>query len=257
MEDKVHPVVPDAERHPEPSQARTEQKVAQRRRTDHEAHENDERVRFALASARMGVWEWDLNSDGVTWSSTTALAFGMKPHEAPSNGREFFELVHPDDRQSLGESTARAIRDRTDLNSEFRTISSGGVVRWVEVHGRVVYDSDGKPLRVLGVNIEISDRKSLEEQLRQARIDTARLSVLKATMRTVQDIVANALMSLQLFRVEAEGFASQESLALFDETISDTAAKLTALADLERVAETEMATGPRIDYQSGPPTERP
>jgi hypothetical protein len=104
----------------------------------------------------------------------------------------------------------------------------------MEVHGRVAYDANGKPARVVGVNIDISNRKLLEEQLHQAGegIEVARMNVLKATMRTVEDIGWNALMSLSVLRAEVKGRASQEALVLLDQTIFDTATKLKALGDL-------------------------
>jgi hypothetical protein len=81
-------------------------------------------------------------------------------------------------------------------------------------------------------------------------------------MRTVQDVVSNALMSLYLFRMEAEPKVSPESLELFDQIIAETAAKLKAIADLETFGETPMAAGMGVDYQSDPstlksPLERP
>jgi PAS domain S-box-containing protein len=213
---------------------------------------SDERMQFALAAARIGVWEWDLSSDDITWFSTTALAYGLSPESLPTNGRAFLELIHPEDRQSLAEAMDRAIRSRTDLVTEFRSIASYDSVRWMEAHGRVVYDTHGTPIRLLGVNMDISSRKALEEQLRQAgiRMEVARLDVLKATMRTVQNIVSNALMSLYMFRTEVEGHASEKALLLFDQTISDTAAKLKALGDLDRVVETQMVMGTGIDSRS-------
>ena len=113
-------------------------------------------------------------------------------------------------------------------------------------------DTDGTPIRLLGVNMDISHRKALEEQLRQAsiRMEVARLDVLKATMRTVQDIVSNALMSLYMFRTEVEALASDKALLLFDQTIADTAAKLKALGDLDRVVEIQMVMGTGIDFRS-------
>jgi PAS domain S-box-containing protein len=215
----------------------------------------EDRVRFALAAARMGVFEWDVNSDVLTWSSETGL--GLNPGDAPASGREFFEHVHPDDRAAVGEIRDRALRDGTDAVSEFRTISADGTVHWVDAHGRVVCDADGKPVRVLGVNTDVTDRRSLEEQLREAHVQAERLRILKATMRTVQDIVSNALMSLQLFRAEAEPHVSSESLDLFDRILAETAAKLTALGKLEHLTETDMAMGAGIDYHSRPPTARP
>jgi PAS domain S-box-containing protein len=221
------------------------------------ALDNEERVRFALESARIGVWEWDLASDRVKCSSTWAFAFKVRPEDVPTTGRAFFKLVHPDDRQSLGEATEKAMRDRTDLVTEFRSISSDGATHWVEVHGRVACDTDGKPVRVLGVNINISDRKSLEDTLREARDQAERLRTLKATMRTVQDIVGNALMSLQAFRFDAEPYVPSASLEGFDRIIGETAAKLKALGDLDHVVETDMVMGTGIEYRSTSARENP
>jgi PAS domain S-box-containing protein len=153
----------------------------------------DKPVSFALAAAHIGVFDWDPDSDGLTWwSGTTGL--GMNREQAPTSGRAFFELVHPDDRLAVRETRVRAIRDRIDAISEFRIVGSDGAVHWVQGHGRIVYDADGRPTRVLGVNTEITHRKSLEEQLREAHVAVAHLHALKATTRTVQEIVANALM---------------------------------------------------------------
>jgi PAS domain S-box-containing protein len=221
------------------------------------ALDGEERVRLALATARIGIWEWDLGTDTVKWSSTTALAFGLKAENAPTSGRAFIELVHPEDRQALTEASHEAIRAGTELNTEFRTISPSGVIRWVQSHGRVVCDSDGKASRLLGVNIDITDRRLFEAQFLEARGQAERLRTLKATMRTVQDIVGNALMSLQLFRRDAEEHVSAASLELFDQIISETAGKLKLLSDLEDVVETDMSMGPGIHYQHSPPTEKP
>ena len=82
---------------------------------------------------------------------------------------------------------------------------------------------------------------------REAEIQAQRLSVLKATMRTVQEIVNNAFSELQLFRLDAEGLLPQEHLKLFDGVIRGTAAKLKVLADLESTPETITPFGPSID----------
>jgi hypothetical protein len=179
----------------------------------------------------------------------------LNPGEVPLSSLEFFEFVHPDDRDGLRAVTRVAIDDRTDVVTEFRTISSDGNTHWVQSYGHITFGDDGRPLRFVGVNNDITERKSLEDQLRKARRQVERLLILKSTMRTVQDIVGNALMSLDLFRMEAEAHVSSESVELFDSIISKTAAKLKALGDLERVIEIELSTGTGIDYQSSMPTD--
>jgi hypothetical protein len=93
----------------------------------------------------------------------------------------------------------------------------------------------------------VARQRSHEQQLRAEQ-----LRVLRMTMRTVQDIVGNALMSLYMFRAEAEPSVSHQSLALFDHIIADTAERLKKIGDLETVAETRMSAGMGIEYQSSP-----
>ena len=229
--------------------------IASRRR-DGSVPANDNEVWLALAAARMGIWEWDLNSDAVRWSTATVLAHGLTPETVPTSGRAAFELVHPDDRQHHQEACDRAIREGADLFAEYRILGADAV-HWVQARGHVTYDAAGKPCRLLGVNIDISEQKLLEDGLLQANVQAERLRTLKATMRTVQDIVSNALMSLYAFRIEAEPHVSPQSLEQFDRIITETTAKLTTLARLEHVAETQMAMGPGIDYPSSQSIEKP
>ncbi|HXI91391.1 MAG TPA: hypothetical protein VNO24_15345 [Blastocatellia bacterium] len=84
---------------------------------------------------------------------------------------------------------------------------------------------------------------------RETEIQAQRLRVLKAAMRTVQEIVNNAFNELQLFRLDAEDLLPQESLKLFDGVIRGTAAKLKVLADLESTPETISPFGPIIDRE--------
>jgi fumarate reductase subunit D len=93
------------------------------------------------------------------------------------------------------------------------------------------------------------DRAVTRQRGHEAQLQAEQLRVLKATMRTVQDIVSNALMSLYMFRTEAEPNVTPQALELFDHIIADTSAKLKALGDLEKVIETDMAMGAGIEYQ--------
>jgi len=130
--------------------------------------ENKERTVYALGAAHMGVWELDSATDRVTWSETLAPVFGLTPDEAPTTGEAFFSLIHPDDRQALADSVARTIRDDVSYDTEFRVLLPEGGTRWVMGQGRRFRGADGAPL-LLGIGMDISERKSLEGQLRQAQ----------------------------------------------------------------------------------------
>ena len=98
------------------------------------------------------------------------------------------------------------------------------------------------------LGLVIDSTVNYRHQLQLVTIQTQRLQVLKATMRTVQDIVNNFLNNLQLFRMEAEDALAAESLELFDTLIQETSGKLKALGDLEETHEKSGATGSMMDY---------
>jgi hypothetical protein len=99
------------------------------------------------------------------------------------------------------------------------------------------------------------DRVIARRRALEVRLQAEQLRTLKATMRTVQDIVSNALMSLYMFRMEAEPNVSPHALELFDHIVGDTSAKLKALGDLTHVTEVDMAIGTGIEYLGSPQTE--
>jgi two-component system, cell cycle sensor histidine kinase and response regulator CckA len=129
----------------------------------------EERTTFALAAARMGVWEVELAGNRLTWSDTLAPVFGLTPDRAPKTIADFLQLIHPDDRRATESSFERAIAGERDYVVEFRAVWPDGSAHWVDGRAQVSYDADGKPVRMLGIGMDINDRKLLEEQLRQAQ----------------------------------------------------------------------------------------
>jgi hypothetical protein len=91
------------------------------------------------------------------------------------------------------------------------------------------------------------DRVVSRQRRHEAQLQAEQLRVLRVTMRTVQDIVNNSLNQLQLLRIEAEGIVPDDTLTLFDQTIMDTTAQLTALGNMDAFAEKSMASGSSLD----------
>ena len=131
-------------------------------------NEARERTEFALSAAGLGIWELDLTEGRVTWSDSLAPLFGLTPEQAPTTHGEFFERIHPDDRRVIEDSLERASVDRAELSVEFRAIWPDGTLHWNAGRARVLFD-EGRPVRLLGIAIDIAHQKLLEEQLRQAQ----------------------------------------------------------------------------------------
>lgn len=131
--------------------------------------DSQDRTRFALDVGAIGVWEWDVPADRVKWDDSTARVFGRGPHEVPHTSAGFFALVHPDDLARVSASVQRSLSLREDLRMEFRTVAPDGATRVIDTRARVLYDTDARPLRILGVVVNVTERRALEEQFRQAQ----------------------------------------------------------------------------------------
>ena len=148
--------------------SRTADLVARTRTLEQEAtasRTREELTNQALAAARLGAWEIDMTTQALVWSATMPPLFGLTPDQAPTSLEAFLALVHPDDRQMVGESVAQAPREGTELAVEFRALWPDGSTHWLAARGRVLRDTNDKPARLLGIGADIGDRKSLEARL--------------------------------------------------------------------------------------------
>ncbi len=124
------------------------------------------RLRLAQLKTGIGLWDWDLRTGEVTWTPELAAIFGVEPGSVKSYA-DFRDRVHPDDIERVEAERDAAFGRRDQLNLEFRIIRSDGEVRWILAMGGALYDAvTGKPTRVLGNNLDITERKLAEERQR-------------------------------------------------------------------------------------------
>jgi PAS domain S-box-containing protein len=131
--------------------------------------DHEERVHFALQAARAGTWELDLASDAMTWSPTMYALFGMEPTDRAGTRDQFIARIFEADRDLVLHVFDRAARDGSDLAIEYRVSWPDGSIHWHYMRARVVADRAGRPIRLSGAALDITDRRSLEAQFRQAQ----------------------------------------------------------------------------------------
>lgn len=129
--------------------------------------QSEERLRLVLEASRQGMWYWDLEKDILTWTTQCKLLFGLSP-ETDLSYDVFLNALHPDDRDRTHEAVTIAIRDRVDYDIEYRSVWADGSVHWLTAKGRCAYNSAGQPIWMMGVAIDITERKQTEEALRQS-----------------------------------------------------------------------------------------
>jgi PAS domain S-box-containing protein len=141
--------------------------AAQSRRAHERADMSEQRLRMAMAGARVGVWDWNIATGEIVWSE------GLEPmHGLPQGGfagtfEAFRKTVHPDDLERVEALVAKSIETRMPYEAEFRLLGADGVIRWTGARGIVLDDDHGRAARMIGVGIDVTPQKQLEEELRR------------------------------------------------------------------------------------------
>ena len=137
--------------------------ITDRVKAEIELRESEERLNLALAASRMGVWEWDFNTDSVLCSPECMVILGVDSFGG--SVESFMKAMHPEDVDRVMTTASQAVANREDYKSEFRIVRRDGEVRWVYHLGRAKYDENGNPLRLVGTGKDITERKLAESSL--------------------------------------------------------------------------------------------
>ena len=129
----------------------------------------EERMRFALEAAGVGIWDMDYTTGVLRWSEILESQYGLQPGTFGGTFEAFVERIHPDDRKSVIETIATAVKAGSDFSTQHRSIWPDGTGRWLSGAGRVLLGEHGEPVRAVGITQDVTERHTLEEQYRQAQ----------------------------------------------------------------------------------------
>jgi PAS domain S-box-containing protein len=118
--------------------------------------------------ARVGSWEFDVPTEVTTWSDELFRLYGQEPGVFEPTLETWLTRVHPDDRERVQKLDAEAMARGGPFEYRFRVVFPDGEVRVHAAQGEVVHDRDGRPLRVLGTELDVTDRTRTEEALRES-----------------------------------------------------------------------------------------
>lgn len=140
------------------------QSVLQQHQAEAALQENRERLKLALQAAKAGSWELKLATGELIASHQCKANFGLAAHEEITYQR-FMQLIHPDDRSMMQAKMQAAIDQHAVYEAEYRTIWSDQSTHWILARGQAFYDDSGISDRMVGVTLDITERKHAEEEL--------------------------------------------------------------------------------------------
>ena len=127
------------------------------------------RLELALEETGTGVWEWDLRTDELRWDDTSECLFGYEPGGFPNRYAGFADRLSDDELRRVEAAVETAIETGSHCEVEFRIKLPDGERRWLRTHGVTEYDADGEPVRMIGVQIDVTERVVAARRVEQQR----------------------------------------------------------------------------------------
>ena len=141
--------------------------ISRRKRVEVTLRESEQRLRLATQTGKLGVWDWDIVTNRISWSDSLYAIHGVKPDQFDGTVTGFAALVHPEDQELVSKAIQLALDSDLPYEIEFRAVRPDGAVIWLFTSAAVLRDGE-RPVRMLGATMDISERKRTEEALRQS-----------------------------------------------------------------------------------------
>lgn len=142
--------------------------ITARKQAEVALSESELQLRLALNASEMGTWDWNLDTNAITWSERTEEIFGYAKGAFPGTYEGFIDRIHLVDREMVMQACTRSLEEKIPCSFEYRLLLTDGTVRWVAQKGDFLFDEMGQPRRLSGVKMDITERKMAEEKLRKS-----------------------------------------------------------------------------------------
>jgi len=141
--------------------------LARSRTLGEDLREIENRMNIAASAAELGIWEWDIVLDQIWLNKSRRTRLGIDRTEHMSF-ESYLQFIHPDDRESFRSAIQETFEGSGELETQLRVVNQEGDTRWMEVHGQVRRDRNGRAVSLTGVSLDITKRHEREEALRES-----------------------------------------------------------------------------------------
>ena len=182
-----------------------------RRKAEAELALTYDRLRLALETGKAVGWQLDVKTRSIRWFGDLRTMFGMASDTFSGHVDDFYRHVYPDDQEPVRNAVADARRNHTPYAEEFRVVRDDEAVRWITARGRFYYANNGDAERMVGMALDITDRKLAEQQVRESQDRLA--AIVSSAMDAI--IATDKEQRIVLFNNAAEkmlGCSQQEAL---------------------------------------------
>ncbi len=205
------------------------------RRQELSARESAQRLQMALAAAQASAWSWDIRSGHIEWSAENYLLYGRSTALGPPLYRDWLASIHPDDRAGVESAVHDALsREVAEFRAEFRMRWVTDDPRWVLGIGKVEFDAAGDAVRMVGMNLDIHERKRVELALREEdRRKDEFLATISHELRNPLAPLTNAIELLKLAPKQA--VVPESALKIMERQVRHLTQLVDDLMDVSRI----------------------
>lgn len=157
-----------------------------------------ERLELAQKAGKIGTFEWSIPSNEITWTAELEALYGLAPGSFNGRYDDWIQTLHPDDRRNTEQELWQAVRVGQGLDTEFRIILPNGEIRWIAVKSSLFHDLTGKPMRMIGIHMDITEKKQLEAQFLRAQRLESLGTLASGIAHDLNNILSPILMGAQL-----------------------------------------------------------
>ncbi|HKS94534.1 MAG TPA: PAS domain S-box protein, partial [Terriglobia bacterium] len=195
--------------------------VIERQRAEEALHASKRRLDLAQKAGRIGTWDWLVPSGEVVWTPELEALYGLPPGAFGGKLESWKQAVHPGDAERTEKALLEAVASHRDFNTEFRIVWPDQSIRWVAARGVALYNDAGRPERVVGINMDITERKVAEESLR--RSSAYNRSLIEASLDPLVTITPDGKISdVNAATEKATGHTRQELIGTdFSDSFTD------------------------------------
>ena len=145
--------------------------ITERKTTETALRESEKRLRIAQETSGIGIWDWDLTADRIIWIGDVYRIWGVDLGVAELPQARFRRIIHAEDQERVWAAIEAALRGEAAYQIEFRMVGRDGYTRWIAAKGEVMRDAAGQPVRMIGTDSDVTERRRAAEVLAAANAE--------------------------------------------------------------------------------------
>jgi PAS domain S-box-containing protein len=198
------------------------QDLTERKQAEEEIRESRDKLSTIITGADLGTWDWNVPAGTVDVNDRFCTMLGYEPGTFGTDVRRFFDSLHLDDAERVNRLVAAHFAGKSEFyRCDFRLRMADGSYKWIHDAGRLIErDHDGRPLRMVGIHIDISDRKLAEEALKAREEEFRAMFELAAVGNAQSDPKTSRFTRVNRKFCEMTGYTEEELLNMTSQDIT-------------------------------------